>query len=35
MVKTTDTGLVGWCGEAMEDMVEAESAMKMKDVSLW
>jgi hypothetical protein len=36
-VKTTNMGLVGWGGEAMEEVVEVESEsdIRIKDVGLY
>jgi hypothetical protein len=34
-VKTTNMGLVGWRGEAMEEVVEVESAIRIKDGGLY
>jgi hypothetical protein len=36
-VKTTDMGLVGWGGEAMEAMeeVDSESNIRIKDIGLY
>jgi hypothetical protein len=34
-VKTTNMGMVGWGGEAMEEVVEVESSIRIKDVGLY